>query len=110
MSVLVPDHEIFNHLYIAMVHSAISTTVDSRYSYVMSRHMNNHTDKHGETDLTLPEAGRQLLMTAYDKLELSPADLFKCIDIARTIANLDQSKQIRVEHLAEAIQYKSYKP
>lgn len=48
MSVLVPDHEIFNHLYNAMVHSAISTTVDSRYSYVMSRHMNNHTDKHEE--------------------------------------------------------------
>ena len=62
-----------------------------------------------ETDLSLPEAGKQLLKTAYDRLELSPADLFKCIDIARTIANLHQSKHIRVEHLAEAIQYKSYK-
>lgn len=63
-----------------------------------------------ETDLTLPEAGKQLLKTAYDKLRLSPADLFKCIDIARTIANLDQSKQIKIEHLSEAIYYKCYKP
>lgn len=60
MSVLVPDHEIFNHLYSAMVHSAISTTVDIRYSYVMSRHMNNHTDKHCEMERNIkndkPEA------------------------------------------------------
>lgn len=51
-----------------------------------------------------------MLKNAYDKLEMSPAELFKCIDIARTIANLDQSKQIKIEHIAEAIQYKSYKP
>ena len=63
-----------------------------------------------ESDLRLPESGIQLLKNTYDKLEMSPAELFKCIDIARTIANLEQSKQIRIEHLAEAIHYKSWKP
>lgn len=52
-----------------------------------------------------PEAN-QLLIQAAEKLGLSARATFKTLKIARTIADLADSKQIKSEHVAEALQYR----
>ena len=47
-----------------------------------------------------------LLSTAMKKLQLSARAYDRILKVARTAADLDNSKDIKVEHLAEAIQYR----
>jgi len=55
----------------------------------------------------IDEAGTQLMKTAMSRLKLSARAYDRILKVARTIADLDNSENVRTEHLAEAIQYRS---
>ncbi len=53
------------------------------------------------------DSGLSLLKTAMQKLNLSARAYDKILKVSRTIADLDNSPDIKTEHLAEAINYRS---
>jgi magnesium chelatase family protein len=55
----------------------------------------------------IDSAGSLLLKTAMEKLDLSARAYDRILKVSRTIADLDAKPDIRPEHLAEAIHYRS---
>lgn len=55
----------------------------------------------------ISEDGHNLLKTAMEKLNLSARAYDRILKVSRTIADLDNSPDIKTEHLAEAIHYRS---
>lgn len=55
----------------------------------------------------LEPAGQTLLKTAMNKLNLSARAYDRILKVSRTIADLSNSPKISIEHLAEAIQYRT---
>lgn len=56
----------------------------------------------------LDAAGETLMKKAFDKMGLSARSYDRILRVARTIADLDGSADIRTPHVAEAIQYRTF--
>ena len=55
---------------------------------------------------SLDDTSNKILEKAFDNLKLSMRAYGRIIKVARTIADLEQSKEIKSKHIAEAIQYR----
>lgn len=56
--------------------------------------------------IELSKEMKDLMKTAADKLSLSARSFHKVLKVARTIADLDSCKEIKKEHILEALQYR----
>ena len=81
---------------------------EERFKNVKDVHCNAQMNdrmihKYAEPD----EAGLQTLRIAMERLSLSARAYSRILKVARTIADLDGSENVRVDHLAEAISYRN---
>ena len=65
------------------------------------------SSRHIKTHCKIDDASRRLLESAIDKLGLSARAFNRVLKIARTIADLEAEPNILVDHISEAIQYRS---
>jgi len=56
--------------------------------------------------ISLESSSKSMLMEAADTFQLSARSYLKVIKLARTIADLDDSPEIRERHTAEALQFR----
>ncbi len=66
----------------------------------------NMGEKHIRKYCKLDQTCEALLKNAYDKLHLSPRARSRIIKVARTIADMEKSKDIQPQHILEAISYR----
>jgi len=96
------------------------TSAEVRERVVASRQRQNHRFDEGDTHCNaqmgaqavqsyceVNEAGMNMLKTATDRLGLSARGYTRILKVARTIADLEEARQIQPEHVSEAIQYRS---
>ena len=83
---------------------------------VQQERFGNRPDLHANAQMSpqmvrdlckINEAGQNLLKRAMEKLGLSARAYDRILKVARTIADLDGSEEIKLEHLAEAIHFRS---
>ena len=57
---------------------------------------------------TLSEECAELMKQAFDTMNLTARSYDRILRVARTVADLDGSEEIEVQHIAEAIQYRTF--
>ena len=65
-------------------------------------------EKHIKKYCVLSQECESILKTAYESLHLSPRARSRIVKVARTIADMSESKDIRPEHILEAVSYRRY--
>ncbi|MFH0865562.1 MAG: YifB family Mg chelatase-like AAA ATPase [Bacteroidota bacterium] len=81
---------------------------EERYKNMDGIYCNSQiTSKMLRTICKIDDAGQTLLKTAMERLSLSARAYDRILKVARTIADMEKSENIKTEHLAEAIHYRS---
>jgi len=87
---------------------AARTIQEERFSQVEGTYCNAQMSTKALRNLcVIDSAGLNLLKIAMDRLGLSARAYDRILKVSRTIADLAESEEIKNEHLAEAIQYRS---
>lgn len=63
--------------------------------------------QHIKENCVLDSAGENLLKAAFTSLKMSARGYNRILKVARTIADIEGSQNIKCEHIAEAVQYRS---
>ena len=71
------------------------------------RYNSQMSSRHLEKYCRLDRESERLLEEAYEKLRMSSRSCSRVLRVARTIADIEDSEEIRFRHLAEAITYKA---
>src|SRR6188768_963272 len=81
---------------------------EERFSHLEGVHSNTLMPSHLVREICqIDPAGSALLKTAMKKLQLSARAYDRILKVSRTVADLAESKDIEMEHLAEAIHFRS---
>jgi magnesium chelatase family protein len=81
---------------------------EERYKEINDLHSNAQISSSMVKDICqINQAGATLLKTAMQKLQLSARAYDRILKVSRTIADLADSDEIKIEHLAEAIHFRS---
>jgi len=81
---------------------------EKRFSHLDGVHNNTLMPSHLVREICqIDAAGSALLKTAMKKLQISARAYDRILKVSRTIADLSESKDIEIPHLAEAIQFHS---
>lgn len=81
---------------------------DARYADLEGVHCNAQIGaKSIKEYCRITDAGKTLLNKAMERLGLSARAYDRILKVSRTIADLSESEDIKIEHLAEAIQFRS---
>lgn len=83
---------------------------NKRFNNRIIRTNSEMTNKDLKTYCKLDYKSEGLLKQAIQSLSLSARAYTRIIKVARTIADLDSSSEIRINHLAEALQYRFQQP
>lgn len=67
---------------------------------------NDMSSKEVQKYSKITDNAKALLNSAAAKLELSPRSYMRTLKVARTIADLDSSKEVKRHHISEALQYR----
>ena len=71
---------------------------------------NNLSSRDIKSVIQLSPEAQSILNSAADRLSVSARSYFKIIKVARTIADLESSKEVTQNHIAEALQYRAVTP
>lgn len=81
---------------------------EHRYKAIKGMHSNAQiSSKLIKTICKLDDSGQALVKNAMEKLSLSARAYDRILKVSRTIADLDASENIKAEHVAEAIHFRS---
>ena len=64
-------------------------------------------DRELDSICALGQDEKNILRDAYSRLKLSPRSYNKVLRVARTIADMDESEKVKLEHIAEALSYRT---
>jgi magnesium chelatase family protein len=87
--------------------TAARTVQSKRFSRAKIYSNAQMSSRHIKTHCNIDNDSRRLLESAIDKLGLSARAFNRVLKIARTIADLEGEKDIQVDHISEAIQYRN---
>jgi magnesium chelatase family protein len=86
--------------------SAARAQQQTRYKKDSEYTNTNLSAREIEEHITLSADVKDLLKLSSERLNLSPRSYHRLIKVSRTIADIDQTKDIEVKHVLEALQYR----